>query len=652
MRAIRNNLAIILIGIIAVVLIVLVLRLQSLILLTQQGTPVEITSTVIPSPQQPTILVTPATVAAAAVQAELAAANSVDDGRAQQEAAPSANSADSAATSGSDAYQHYGSTIVGAIHVGSTDDRGFNQANNEALRQMVRQIPNTRLISAENIPETAEVVPVIEDFIARGAQVIFTQSFGYLPYALEIAERHPEVVFMNAGGFDLSENVGTYGANHVETMYLTGMAAGAVTQSNQLGFISAFPIPSSLASVNAFHLGARSVNPDITTRIVNNGAWVDPVRERHATEALASIGVDVVAMIVDSPIAIVETAQERGMYVIGFHSASLQELAPDQWLTGVEHTWNNFFTQIVEQARAGQWQSGHARGGIESDMFRLASFGPAVSEEMQERILTARDGIINGRLHVFEGPIVDNLGITRVPDGEIGELVLLDSTDWLVEGVNDFDVDTVEIQPLVADESVAEVRASDEGADLETVEAEVATAETPILSPTAAPAPTATEVIASSADFIFGLTDDHPQCDFFTETAAQIVRTAFGVTVEIVHFPASDELYNSMADRHIVREVDLTLCHIDPTDRPFLREHFGYIKHVGDAYWETEELRLQILSNTSFIAELEQQQNCVYRFLRNIHFEQSIPAAQTATEWIASNPALVDEWINCVPQLR
>lgn len=325
--------------------------------------------------------------------------------------------------------------IIGVLHVGSVADAGYNQAHHAGLLEMVENLPNVELKEAENVPESADAERVMESMIQEGAKIIFPQSFGYLDPALNVAAKHPDVIFMHPAGFKLADNLGTYWGNNFEAMYLTGIAAGKATQSNQLGFITAFPIPNILASVNAFHLGAKSVNPDVTTTLVINGSWVDPTKEAAATNALADTGVDVVTMIVDSPITVVKTAEERSIYVIGFHSDALQQFAPNGWLTGVAYTWGPLFTRIVQSVEDGTWKSEHIRGGVESDYVTLAAYGPSVSEETKTQIADAEAKLVSGELKIFQGPIMDNEGTVRIPEGEAGGMELLDTTDWLVEGV-------------------------------------------------------------------------------------------------------------------------------------------------------------------------------------------------------------------------
>lgn len=325
--------------------------------------------------------------------------------------------------------------IVGVLHVGSMTDAGYNQAHHDGIAEMQKNLPNVKVVEVENVPESADAERVMEGMIQQGAKVIFPQSFGYLDPAINVAAKHPEVVFMHPAGFKLADNLGTYWGNNFEAMYLAGIAAGSVTKSNKLGFITAFPIPNVLASVNAFHLGAQSVNPDVQTTLVINGSWVDPAKEAAATNALADAGVDVVTMIVDSPVTVVQTAETRGIYAIGFHSAALETLAPKGWVTGVAYTWGPLYTRLVQSVMDGTWKSEHIRGGMETDFLTLANFGPAVSDETKKLIEESKAAIVKGDLKIFAGPISDNEGNVKIAEGEVGGIELLDTTDWLVAGV-------------------------------------------------------------------------------------------------------------------------------------------------------------------------------------------------------------------------
>jgi len=325
--------------------------------------------------------------------------------------------------------------VVGALHVGSIKDAGYNQASHDGLEQLKKNVPGLVVLEAENVPESADAERVMEQMINKGATIIIAQSFGFQDPALNVAAKYPKVTFLHASGFKLAPNFGTFWGNNFEAMYLAGIAAGAATKTGKLGFITAFPIPNILASINAFELGAKTQNPKVTTTVTYNNAWVDPVKEAAAVNALADAGVDVVTMITDSPITIVKTAEARGIKSVGFHSDALAHFAPKGWLTGVAYTWGDLYTKLVKDVVAGTWKSGHVRGGIESGYLKLAAFGPSVSAETKAKIEKAQGEIIAKKLVIFSGPLKDNTGKEVIAAGKSGGIELLDTTNWFVEGV-------------------------------------------------------------------------------------------------------------------------------------------------------------------------------------------------------------------------
>src|SRR5689334_15124919 len=246
---------------------------------------------------------------------------------------------------------------VGALHVGSINDSGYNEAMHLGLMEMQSNIPGLVLIEAENVPESADAERVMENMIQEGAKLIFPLSFGYLDPALNVAARHPDVIFEHPAGYKLAPNLGTFWSDTTSFEFLMGIVAGKTTKTNKLGWVIGFPIPNILTSINAFQLGAKSVNPNVTTHVIVDNGWVDPAKEAEAVNALADTGVDVVTMIVDSPAAVVETAQKRGIMSIGFHCLCVEKVGGDGWLTGIGFTWGPLFTHFAKSVMDGTWKS-------------------------------------------------------------------------------------------------------------------------------------------------------------------------------------------------------------------------------------------------------------------------------------------------------
>ena len=324
---------------------------------------------------------------------------------------------------------------VGILHVGSMTDGGYNQAHAEGVQVMKRNLPGVEIIEVENVLEGADAERVMENMIKQGAKLIIAASFGYLEPALRVSAKYPDVKFFHPGGYKRAPNLTTYWASTPEAFYLMGMVAGRTTKTNKLGYVVALPISFFLANINAFELGARAVNPKAETRVVFTGTFLDPAKEATAANALLEQGVDVLGVIVDSPITVVQTAEKRNAYSVGYHSLGAQKFAPKGWIGGIAFTWGNLYTRFAKQVMDGTFKSENILGGLADDYLTLAPFGSSVPADAVTLVEAKKREFMAGKSHVFAGPISDNRGVERVKAGAFFPLTDLGKMDWLVEGV-------------------------------------------------------------------------------------------------------------------------------------------------------------------------------------------------------------------------
>jgi basic membrane protein A len=324
---------------------------------------------------------------------------------------------------------------VGILHIGSINDAGYNQAHAEGVQAMKKNLPDVEVIEVENVPEGADAERVMENMVKQGAKLIIPASFGYLEPALRVAQKYPDVKFVHPGGYKRAPNLTTYWASTPEAFYLMGIAAGKATRTNKLGYVVALPISFFLANVNAFELGARSVNPQAETRVVFTGGFLDPGKEATAASALLEQGVDVLGVIVDSPITVVQAAEKRGAHSVGYHYIGVQKFAPKGWVSGIAFTWGSLYTRFARHVMDGTWKSENILGGLGDDYLTIAPFGPSVSPDTVKLVNAKKQEFISGKAQAFQGPIRDNKGVERVKAGEVFPLDDLRKMDWLVEGV-------------------------------------------------------------------------------------------------------------------------------------------------------------------------------------------------------------------------
>ena len=324
---------------------------------------------------------------------------------------------------------------VGILYVGPRDDFGYNQAQAEAAA-LLKKLPGVKLIEEENVPETQAVQKSMQGMIAQdGATLLFPTSFGYFdPHMLAVAAKNPKVRFSHCGGMWTKgkhpDNTGSYFGYIDEAQYLSGVIAGHMSKSKKLGFVAAKPIPQVLRNINAFTLGARSVDPQITTNAVFTGDWSMPVKEAEATNGLADQGIDVFTMHVDGPKVVVETAAKRGKMVCGYH-ASQAKLAPNAYLTGAEWNWLTAYTSILEAARSGKPHMNFVRGGLKEGFVKSSPYGAMVSEGARKNAEDVRKKMMAGSFDIFAGELKDNTGKVVIPKG-----TALKQTDLVLEGMN------------------------------------------------------------------------------------------------------------------------------------------------------------------------------------------------------------------------
>jgi basic membrane protein A and related proteins len=326
---------------------------------------------------------------------------------------------------------------VGFVYVSSIGDLGWTYAHDQGRLALEEAIPNVETSYQESVPENpADAERVIREFAQDGYDVIFTTSFGYMDPTINVAQDFPDTTFIHISGFKTAENVGTGFGKIEEPRFVSGQLAGLMTETNQIGYVAAFPIPEVIRGINAFTLGVREVNPEATVRVVWTSTWFDPQTERQAAEALLDGGVDVIAQHQDTP-GPQQAAEERGVYGVGYN-ADMSPHAPDAVLTSPIWNWGVYYVDIVEGVINGTWESEQYWGGWQDGIVDMAPIADFVPEEIratiEEEVARFKSGEEN--IHtIFTGPIADQTGEIRVPEGQAMTDQELLSMDWFVEGV-------------------------------------------------------------------------------------------------------------------------------------------------------------------------------------------------------------------------
>jgi basic membrane protein A len=306
----------------------------------------------------------------------------------------------------------------------------------------VAKLPGVTVREQVNVPEDDAAGDALETAASgAGASLVFATAFGHFdPPVLAAAQKHPTTTYLHCGGLYQEgkhpENAFAYYGYLDEAFYVAGVTAGLMTTTRKLGFVAAKGLPHVLRDLNAFALGARSINPKITTTVIFTRAWSAPGEETAAGNTLADAGADVLAMYVNAPGTLLELAERRGLFSVGVH-VNGAKLAPKGYLTGAEWRWAHAYPAYVKSLREGHLGPHLQAGGLREGTVDVSPFGPSVPPPVRERAATVRAQLIEGTLVIFNGPLKDNAGQAILPAGEalLRNDVRLMTANFLVEGV-------------------------------------------------------------------------------------------------------------------------------------------------------------------------------------------------------------------------
>ena len=331
--------------------------------------------------------------------------------------------------------------VVGFIYIGAINDGGFTQTHhNGTLNLQENYGDKVKCIWLENIDDTntQAAADAAKQLIDQGATVVIGTSFGFGTPLFELAEsgNYDNITFMHFSGSDINDhNYGNYFGAMEEPRFLSGIIAGMQTKSNKLGYVAAYPYTEVKIGINAFALGAQSVNPDATVNVVYINSWYDPAAEKQAAEALLAQGCDVITQHADTPGPQLAAA-EAGAFAIGYNldNSGLAGLE-DAYLTAP--VWNHgaYLIEAVGKVLDGTWKPESYYGSMKDGYVKLSPLTKNVTDEAKAKVSEVGAKFEAGSLPVFIGPIFDNQGNEVVKAGESLDRAGIWQMEYLVKGV-------------------------------------------------------------------------------------------------------------------------------------------------------------------------------------------------------------------------
>ncbi|MEF7612685.1 BMP family ABC transporter substrate-binding protein [Aquincola sp. MAHUQ-54] len=320
------------------------------------------------------------------------------------------------------------------VYVGPVGDAGWTFAHDQGRKAVEAEFGDkVKTTFVEKVPEGADAERVIRDLATQGNKIIFATSFGFMEPMLKVAAEFPDVKFEHATGYKTAENMRIYDAKFFEDAYLAGIIAGTMSKTGTIGFVGSFPIPEVLRNINAYTLGAQSVNPKIKTKVVWVSTWFDPPKEGEAAQSLINGGADVLLQNTDSS-AVLQTAEKNGKYAFGWDS-DMSAFAPKAHLGSAVALWGGYYKKAIKDVMDGTWKTERTVWGVKEGQNDLVKVADVVPEDTRKKIDEIKVQMKAGDFEVFTGPVVDNAGKERLPQGSKADQDWKDKIDFYVKGV-------------------------------------------------------------------------------------------------------------------------------------------------------------------------------------------------------------------------
>lgn len=320
------------------------------------------------------------------------------------------------------------------VYVGPIGDFGWSYQHDQGRLAVEKEL-GVETAYQESVPEGADAERAIERFARSGCNIIFTTSFGYMEPTNKVAKKFPDVKFEHATGFKReSENVSTYSSKFYQGRYVQGVIAGMESKTGVAGYIASFPIPEVVRGINAFLLGAQSVNPDFKLKVVWVNTWFDPAKEADAANTLVAQGVDILTQHTDSTAAM-QVAQEKGIKAFG-QASDMINFGKDVQLTAIIDEWSPYYIERVKAVMDGTWEQHDVWLGMDKGDVVMAPYTnmkpetAKAAEEIEAKIKA-------NEFEPFTGPITRQDGTQWLKEGEKADVGTLLGMNFYIKGVDD-----------------------------------------------------------------------------------------------------------------------------------------------------------------------------------------------------------------------
>jgi basic membrane protein A and related proteins len=256
-------------------------------------------------------------------------------------------------------------------------------------------------VFSENVAN-ADYERVMRQYSEAGNQLIIGEVFGVEAAARRVARDYPKTAYlMGSSGKQQAPNFSVFDNYIQEPAYLTGMIAGGMTKTNQIGMVGGYPIPEVNRLMHAFMDGAREINPKVQFTVTFIGSWFDPPKAKEAAFAMIDKGADILYA---ERFGVSDAAKERGKLAIG-NVIDTQPQYPDTVIASALWNMEPTVDRAIAQVKAGkftaedygQYSMMKYKG---SELSKLGTFESKVPADLMAKVRAKEKAILDGKFTV------------------------------------------------------------------------------------------------------------------------------------------------------------------------------------------------------------------------------------------------------------
>lgn len=323
---------------------------------------------------------------------------------------------------------------IGFVYLAPVGDAGWTYAHDLGRKAVQDKFGDkVKITIVDKVPEGPDAERVFRDLAGQGNKLIYGTTFGYQEPMLKAAADLPDVKFELATGYKTAPNMGDYDSRTYQGAYMAGVIAGGMTKTNVLGVVGSIPIPEVIRNIDSFTLGAQSVNPKITTKVVWVNLWFDPPKETEAAQSLINGGADVLFQNTDSA-AVLQTAEKAGKYAFGWDS-DMSATGPKAHLGSAIINWAPYYLKTTQDVLDGTWKPAQTWWGVKEGAIDFVKVSDAVPAELKAKLETVKSGLKDGSFTIWKGPITGADGKEVVAAGTTADDKFLSGINFYVKGV-------------------------------------------------------------------------------------------------------------------------------------------------------------------------------------------------------------------------